>query len=168
MKTFLGTKMVKAIAMTRAAYVVYRGWELPASENGEDKGYLVEYTDGGTPNDERHAGYISWSPEEQFHRGYREFQDLTFGMALEAIKIGKKVARAGWNGKNMWICQGEGRTIPISNVWSPQIRELAETTNAEVAVIQPYIILKTADDQVQMGWSPSQTDVLAEDWLIVI
>ena len=28
---------------------------------------------------------------------------MNFGEALEALKAGKKVARAGWNGKGMYI-----------------------------------------------------------------
>ena len=67
-KTFVGTKIVTAKPMSRGDYNAYRGWRLPDSEDGRDEGYLVEYQDGGKPNDERHAGYISWSPAEQFER----------------------------------------------------------------------------------------------------
>lgn len=69
---FIGNKTILAQAMTRAAYNAYRGWALPGNENGDDEGYLVEYTDGGAPNDTRHAGYVSWSPKEQFDNAYRE------------------------------------------------------------------------------------------------
>lgn len=68
LKTFVGTKIVIAKTMSRGEYNAYRGWELPANEDGSDDGYLVEYGDGGAPNDERHAGYISWCPAEQFER----------------------------------------------------------------------------------------------------
>ena len=71
---FIGTKVVLALAMTRLAYNVYRGWELPADENGDDDGYLVEYTDGGAPNHPDHAGFISWCPKAQF-----ESQNLAIG-----------------------------------------------------------------------------------------
>lgn len=67
---FIGSKIVIAIAMTRLAYNEYRGWTLPADENGADDGYLVEYTDGGQSNHPDHAGYISWSPKAQFDAGY--------------------------------------------------------------------------------------------------
>lgn len=67
---YVGTKIVIALTMTRLAYNEYRGWALPADENGEDPGYLVEYTDGGAPNHPDHAGYISWSPKEQFDAAY--------------------------------------------------------------------------------------------------
>ena len=43
---YLGTKQVLARPMTRQAYNDYRGWALPADENGADEGYLIEYVDG--------------------------------------------------------------------------------------------------------------------------
>lgn len=72
MKTYTGTKTVQARPMTRAEYNDYRGWPMPADENGADTGFLVEYLDGGKANDSRHAGYISWSPSDPFERAYRE------------------------------------------------------------------------------------------------
>ena len=58
-KTYIGTKIIRALPMTRQEYNDYRGWQLPADENGDDEGYLVEYVDGGKANDPRHDGYIS-------------------------------------------------------------------------------------------------------------
>jgi hypothetical protein len=75
---YIGTKTVHASPMTRLAYNEYRGWPLPADENGDDAGFLVEYVDGGKSNDSRHAGYISWSPADVFQRSYKAigtFQD---------------------------------------------------------------------------------------------
>jgi len=65
-------KRVKAVAMNRQDYNDYRGWDLPADEDGSDEGYLVEYLDGGEPNHPSHNGYISWSPKAQFDNGYNE------------------------------------------------------------------------------------------------
>jgi hypothetical protein len=79
---YTGTKTLFATPMNRADYNVYRGWGLPADEDGTDEGYLVEYTDGGEANHPDHAGYISWSPKEQFDNAY----DLS-GNALERLKI---------------------------------------------------------------------------------
>ena len=90
----IGTKIVIALAMTRAAYNEYRGWSLPANEDGSDEGYLVEYTDGGKPNVAGHAGYVSWSPKEQFDAAYRATNGMPFGLAVEALKKGARVARA--------------------------------------------------------------------------
>lgn len=76
MKTFIGTKMVKASPMTRQEYNDYRDWELPSDENGTDTGYLVEYLDGGAPNHPDHEGYISWSPTEVFDAAYLQTRNI--------------------------------------------------------------------------------------------
>ena len=68
--TYVGTKVIHAVAMTRLDYNIYRGWQLPKDENGDDNGYLVEYSDGGTPNVFGHTGYVSWSPADVFEKAY--------------------------------------------------------------------------------------------------
>lgn len=66
--TYVGTKVVRGVPMTKGAYHAVRGWnDLPDSE---ESGYLVEYTDGGAPNVEGFAGYISWSPKDVFEKAY--------------------------------------------------------------------------------------------------
>lgn len=154
---FIGTKMVDAEPMARAAYNAYRGWELPADENGADEGYLVEYQDGGKPNVEGRAGYVSWSPREQFEKAYRPIEALTFGLAVEALKIGKKVARKGWNGKGMFL-------LLIDPYLNNQYHVREEP--AIVGTLVSYIAMKTADNKL-VPWLASQTDVLAEDWQVV-
>lgn len=72
MKKYIGMKVIKAKPMTRGDYNLFRGWTLPANEQATDEGYLVEYTDGGKPNMPDYAGYVSWSPKEQFERAYHE------------------------------------------------------------------------------------------------
>ena len=85
MKSYIGTKVVNATSMTRADYNTLRGWTLPADEDGADAGYLVEYTNGSKPNHKDFAGYVSWSPEEQFDRAYREtLAEKSIGELIEA------------------------------------------------------------------------------------
>lgn len=153
MKTYIGTKIVIAVAMARLAYNDLRGWTVPADENPADAGYLVECKDGGQPNHPDFEGYISWSPKEQFENAYRAADGLPFGLAIEALKKGKRVARAGWNGKGMWLL-----LIPTSH-W--------ETTRGlENLDGLPWIGMKTVDDKF-VPWLASQTDVLADDWQII-
>lgn len=71
MQTYIGSKIVNAIPMNRLQYNNFRGWVLPSNENGEDEGYLVEYTDGGSPNTPHYKGYVSWSPKIQFENAYK-------------------------------------------------------------------------------------------------
>lgn len=68
---FIGTKVVNAIPCMRVTYCQLRGWEVPADENPEDDGYLIEYTDRIENMHPDYQGYISWSPKEVFERAYR-------------------------------------------------------------------------------------------------
>lgn len=135
--------------MSRIEYNTYRGWELPADENGADAGYLVEYLDGGQSNHPGHAGYISWSPKDVFERSYRLVNGLDFGSALAALKMGLKVARDGWNGKGMWVEY-------VSN----------DMQMFKDGPMRPYLMMRTAQGDY-VPWVASQTDLLAEDWVIV-
>ncbi len=91
MTQHIGVKLINAFPMTRQAYNDFRGWQLPADENGSDDGYLVEYLDGGKPNTDRFDGYVSWSPKEVFEKAYRPVSGLSFGIAIEALRQGKKL-----------------------------------------------------------------------------
>ena len=159
-KTYIGTKIIRALPMARQEYNDYRGWQLPADENGDDEGYLVEYVDGGKANDSRHAGYISWSPKDVFERAYRSVEGMTFGLAIEALKAGKKVARAGWNGKGqfVYLVTGESLQNTLKYGYGEYVGE---------PTIQSALAIKTTANQIQVGWLASQTDMLAEDWAVV-
>lgn len=159
MKQYIGTKIINAKPINRADYNTFRGWELPANENGDDEGYLVEYTDGGKPNVEGYAGYVSWSPKEQFEKAYGATDAMNFGLAVEALKKGLKVTREGWNGKGLFLYH-----VP-ANIYPAQT-EVAKAAFGDVVPYEAYIAMKTVRGTVQT-WTASQSDVLANDWQIV-
>lgn len=161
MPQFYGTKLTAAQPMTRADYNKYRGWELPKDENGADEGYLVEYLDGGKPNVPGHEGYVSWSPKEQFDAAYQPTDKLSFGHALVALKDGKMVTRAGWNGKGMFLYHVPANAYPAQT-------GIAKAYFGESAKVpyRAYIAMKTVDEDVQV-WTASQTDMLADDWQVL-
>lgn len=68
---------------------------------------------------------------------------LTFGQAIEALQAGEAVARAGWNGKGMWL--------------------KLQVPDAHSKMTLPYIYMKTAQGDL-VPWLASQSDVLAKDW----
>ena len=73
MEKYTGVKEILAKPMNRKEYNDYRGWELPADENGDDDGFLVEYVQSeNSPNVNHpaHTGYISWSPKDVFEESY--------------------------------------------------------------------------------------------------
>lgn len=89
MKKYVGTKELKAIPMNKEEYCQYRQWEVPSNENPKEEGYLVEYLDGGKPNDERHLGYISWSPKDVFEKAYKVIEENN-GILTEGEKRVRK------------------------------------------------------------------------------
>ncbi|HEC2551352.1 DUF2829 domain-containing protein [Raoultella ornithinolytica] len=166
MTKHIGVKLINAFPMTRQAYNDFRGWQLPADENGADEGYLVEYLDGGKPNTDRFDGYVSWSPKEVFEKAYRPVSGLSFGLAIEALKQGKKVARAGWNGKGMWVVVVKPPQTATPPDMRYDVKVGDEYTFVPGVKLLPWIGMKTADGGF-VPWLASQTDVLAEDWQIV-
>lgn len=159
MKQYIGTKRINAKPMTRLEYNIFRGWELPEDEDGSDEGFLVEYVDGGKANTDAFEGYVSWSPSEVFKRAYREISGMTFGAAIEALKAGERVARAGWNGKGMFIFHVCADSFPTQN-------DSAKTLFGDAIRYRACIAMKTVNHEV-VPWVASQSDILEEDWEIV-
>ena len=86
---------------------------------------------------------------------------LTFGQALEALKTGHGVARAGWNGKGMYVVLMPGYP---DGVQANEATAAAHGIDLNTTVIvRPYFVLKTAQNDLAM-WAPSGSDALAEDW----
>ena len=118
--TYYGTKRIEAWVEQR---------------DGKD-GYGVRYEDG----------HKSWIPKDVFEKAYQPVTALSFGHALIALKAGHKVARQGWNGKDMWL----HLQVPDENS----------------KMQQPYIYMSPVGGQL-VPWLASQSDMLANDWLIV-
>lgn len=77
---------------------------------------------------------------------------MTFSDALDNIKDGNKVARTGWNGKGLWL------EIQLPDEHSK--------------MTLPYIFMSYPQDAqntpgARVPWLASQTDLLAEDWILV-
>ena len=147
MRKFIGTKVINAKPMTRLEYNQFRGWDFPSNENGADAGYLVEYVDGGKPNTDQFAGYVSWSPAEQFENAYRETSGMSFGLAIEALKKGLKVARAGWNGRGIYV-------------------QLVQAKDFEHSEMCAHFAIKNVRNSFDT-WVASASDSLADDWMMV-
>ena len=88
---------------------------------------------------------------------------MKFGEAVAALKEGKRVARAGWNGKGMWICYMPPVTIPAGMV-NARTRQFYPEGDLSVG---GYFVIWTAQKTWQPGWHPSQLDVLADDWAVI-
>ena len=170
MQTYIGTKMIRAKAMTRGDYNKLRGWSIPEDENPNDEGFLVEYLDGGKANHKDYDGYISWSPKDVFERAYRPATGMTFGQAIEAMRKGLKVARSGWNGKGMYLWLMPAATVKAEWCREPHLKEVAEANGGELeclGTIRMFTHDSTGRKAVLTGWLASQSDMLCEDWVVV-
>jgi hypothetical protein len=80
-------------------------------------------------------------------------ETFDFGHALELLKDGEKVCRFGWNGKGMWL--------------------LLQVPDEHSKMTLPYIYIEYPDGHPaypagsRVPWLASQTDLLAEDWMVV-
>ena len=80
---------------------------------------------------------------------------MNFGLAIESLKRGQKVSRAGWNGRGMWIALSV-----------PDLDSTPSSALRGAVMSLPYIYMKTVQGDL-VPWLASQTDVLAEDWEIL-
>lgn len=161
----------------------------PESWNGCEDGYKVVYEDGyvsWSPKDVfekayKEVGVVADEKEERamlvnpstgnWHvvgsvatmevpKRTNASEFFPFGTAIEELKVGKKVARTGWNGKGMFL-------FYISENMNSQIGGWTFTNGrCDNYELCPFIAMKTADEKV-VPWLASQTDMLAEDWQIV-
>lgn len=79
---------------------------------------------------------------------------MNFSDALSLVKNHGKIARAGWNGANQYVCV----LYPGNAIY---------TKGGASAPMQECLGLKNAQGNMQPGWVPSQGDLFAEDWVEV-
>lgn len=159
MKQYIGTKIVHAEPAWRVSAgdfknVIHpKSYAVPENRTGQtwEDGYKVVYPDG----------YVSWSPKEVFEEAYRETNGMPFGLAIEAAKKGKKIARSGWNGKGMYVFLADG----VEFHTDADISEFEGS--ADGVYVADMLVLRTAQGNMQPGWLASQADMLADDWYIV-
>lgn len=86
-------------------------------------------------------------------------EKVGFGIALDMLKSGRRVASEGWNGKGMWLA--------LVGVWEVVHMDSARAEHELFGVENaPFIGMKTADGCF-VPWLASQTDILACDWVVL-
>jgi len=185
MKTYIGTKIIKAKPMTKKEYCNYRGWDIPEDEDPNEKVYLIEYPED--PKSERnhsnHKGYISMSPKHVFDKAYREFDGgCTFGDAIIALQEGKRVQRVGWNGKGLFVFKQVHADIDMVIV--PNMQSLPQSVKDEFIRrnkapkegFDPILFNNIRyrnqmcivyPDNTVYAWAPSVNDTCNNDWVIL-
>ena len=102
---------------------------------------------------------------------------MNFGDAIEAAKAGKRIQRAGWNGKGMWVGYTPDSVLEADlESWPPKFsagrlkgaaKLYAEAEGVTKIHIRGHLDMRAADGSLAVGWLASQTDMLADDWSVV-
>jgi hypothetical protein len=71
---------------------------------------------------------------------------MNIGEAVTAMRSGKSVQRAGWNGKGMYVA--------------------LQVPDQHSKMTESYVYMKTAQGGL-IPWLCSQADLLADDWSVV-
>jgi len=84
----------------------------------------------------------------------KQHGNMVFEDALQAMKLEKRCARSGWNGKNMWV----------SVVYSGH--SSVHNKHIDSLVVNHFLVIKDALGHI-VPWLPSQDDLFAWDWFEV-
>lgn len=87
-----------------------------------------------------------------------------FSNALKRVKSGSRIARRGWNGKDMFVTYQPGYPDGVSI--NENTQKALNLPAGTIVKFLPYLMMKTVDGSC-VPWLASQTDILAEDWFIV-
>lgn len=88
-------------------------------------------------------------------------RNLDVGLAMLAARAGRRVARAGWNGRDMFVYFVPAAAYPANR--GAMARFFGE---GAMVPYNDYLALKGADGKVST-WAPSGSDALASDWFIL-
>lgn len=160
MKKFARFHIVDAEPMTFGSWCTSCSKLVPDGADPAKEGYRVICPDG----------YVSWCPKDAFEAAGRPIDGMTFGMAVEALKQGKKVTRRGWNGKGMYLWLKPSVIIKAEWCKDELLKSIAEANGGEILGLGTICMFthdSTGRKAILTGWLASQSDVLSEDWEIV-
>ena len=97
---------------------------------------------------------------------------MSFGIAIEALKFGLPIKRKDWNEKGLFVIKQvpshiEGDTIPKMQSLPQSAKDiLMSRENPHIDYINQMLIVNS--DGRADSWTPSVSDIFAEDWEVVI
>ena len=83
---------------------------------------------------------------------------MNFSAALMFLKMGRRVTRLGWNGKNQYIELASNISYKNSN---------NEIINADHETMGNQAIVFNGSCGIQVGWLASQADIFSDDWVLI-
>ena len=92
---------------------------------------------------------------------------MNFGEAVQSLKEGERVARSGWNGKNMYLFLITDWDF-VTDIECEEINDGEGNRYFEIDdfELEQFICLKSANNKL-VPWNPNNLDMLAEDWIVL-
>ena len=96
--------------------------------------------------------------------------NLSFGQAVDALQDGKRVSREGWNGKGLFVFRQVPSEIGFDII--EKMQSLPQSVKDEFAkrggaiTYQNQLAIVYPNNAIH-GWTPSSSDAMANDWLIL-
>jgi len=94
-----------------------------------------------------------------FKKTYAKLSDgMSFGTAIEALKRGNSIRRKGWDGKSLSTFKRIHAHITPAHVANGMIENIDSTTQ---------LLIHDENTSRVYSWTPSVSDIFAEDWEVV-
>lgn len=93
-----------------------------------------------------YTGALNWVPKSHFERHYRPLNAMTFGQAMEAVRLGHTVRRKAWSDTTQ-VFQEIYESGPIPSQIMQRLRW------------EPKVMIYM--------YQPNQLDMAAQDWMTV-
>ena len=95
---------------------------------------------------------------------YSDLGALDFSDALGECRAGARVTRGRWNDPDKFVIYQPGYPDGVpTNANTARALGIEQGTSL---VVRPYLSLRMADGSI-VPWTPSQLDLLADDWRVV-
>lgn len=110
-------------------------------------------------------GRLEAAPEAPLH-------NMTFGLAVELLKMGHVLRRSGWNGKNLYVCKQvpaliEEDVIPKMQSLPEQMKDVIINGKGFISYESQCLIYNGNTGRAD-SWVPSISDIFADDWELII
>lgn len=89
---------------------------------------------------------------------------MDFSAALNLCKLGCKISRVGWNGKDQYVVFQKG--YPDGIAINGNTAEATGIPQGTICIFEPYLMLRNVQGHF-VPWLATQSDLLNEDWFVL-
>lgn len=127
LRTYIGTKQIKAFPMSWGDYCKLREFEV-GDKHPNTIGYIVEYplTEDSTPNVEGFDGYVSWSSVKAFEEAYKVAEHETHLIRIEIERTRKEIERLE-------------KKLEVESKRFQMIDSIGQLTNIKIQILKTYL-----------------------------